>query len=446
MTRSAQVGGGKSLRVECRDRRSWIWTVSVTIAVVLSGMAYSLWWAAVVRHKSWYWITPADIWYSVRTAHWIDWGSLSFVYSNPRSELITLPGFEVLLAPFVVLGSALGLSENAPGLFPNVHPQAWLLIGPISLASAALALFAFDGLAKRLGVGMGKRRVLTVFEAGALWPGLAMWGHPEDVLAVGLAALALSMLLDDRRAVAGWLLGGAIAMQLWVVLVLPAFVAFVGLRKGTALVARAVILPGFLFLAVAIPDLHDAVRTLLRQPAVPSVNHATPWVLLSPKLPHGMVAGGPARSIAIVVALGAGAIARTWRHDPTRVVWLMAMVLGARCVFDAVMVPYYVMPAVALALVAAATAPPARFALTAIAAAGLTVMTFTHHGLWEYWLMMTALIGAVLGMAWPGETSRPLNASTAALSEDTGAPVLGWREDDDIVPERGPVAVTTTGG
>jgi hypothetical protein len=442
MTHS-QVVEGKSLRVESRSRRSWVWIV--TVAVVLSGMAYSLWWAAAVRHASWYWITPADIWYSVRTSHWIEWGSLSFVYSNPRSELITLPGFEVLFTPFVLLGSALGLSENAPGLFPNVHPLAWLLIGPISLASAGVALFALDRLAGRMGVGMGKRRLLTVFEAGALWPGLAMSGHPEDVLALGLAALALSMLLDDRKTVAGWLLGGAIAMQLWVLLLLPAFVAFVGLRKAAALLARAVILPGFLFLAVAVPDFHDAMRTLLQQPAFPSVNHATPWVMLSPTLLHGMVAGGPARSIAIVVALAVGVIARIWRHDPARVIWLIAVALGARCVFDAVIVPYYVMPTVALALAAASIAPPARFALTAIAGAGLTVMTFTHHGMWEYWLMMTALVVTMLVVAWPQESrAQPLDCASA-LPNDTAISTLGSGQDGATL-DSDPVAAVPPGG
>ena len=234
---------------------AWIWIAVASGAVVVSGMAYSFWWAPVVRHSPGYWITPGDIWFSVRTAHWIGWGSLSFVYSNQRSELITLPGFEVLLTPFVLFSSALGLSENAPGLLPNVHPQAWLIIGPVTLASGAVALFAFDGLARRLHVPIGIRKLLTVLEAAAIWPALAIWGHPEDVLAIGLSVYAFSHVLDDRWVTAGWLLGAAIAMQLFAVFLVPVLLAVTGSRKGIALLARASIFPGFLFVAVAIPRL-----------------------------------------------------------------------------------------------------------------------------------------------------------------------------------------------
>src|ERR1700691_3221386 len=203
-----------SLRMDKNTPRPWIWVVAVSAAFVLSGMAYSLWWAPVVRHQS-SWIVPGDIWYAVRTAHWIGWGALSYVYSNIRAGLITLPGFEMLLTPFVLLSSALGLSESAPGLLPNLQPQAWLIIGPVTIASASVALFAFDSLARRVRVSKCRRMGLTILEAAAMWPAVVMWGHPEDVLAVGLLVFALDRLLAGREVAAGWLLGGAMAMQLF---------------------------------------------------------------------------------------------------------------------------------------------------------------------------------------------------------------------------------------
>jgi hypothetical protein len=382
--------------------------VVVTAAVIVSGMAYSLWWAPVVRHSSWYWITPGDFWATVRTAHWIGWGSLSFVYSNPRSELITLPGFEVLFAPFVLLSSALGLTESPPLFFPNIHPHAWFLLGPISMATVAVALLATDGLARRLDVPMGGRRVLVLLEAVAMWPTLVLWGHPEDVLAVAFAVFALSMILDSRNVAAGWLLGGALAMQLFAILLVPVFVAVVGVRKGVALVARAAIFPAFLLLAVAIPDFHNASRILLQQPADTLMNHLTPWLALSPTIAHGYVAGGPARTTCLLVALGAGFTTRIRKPDSAGVVWLMAAVMASRCVFDAVMVPYYVMPAVAMSLVVSARAGWIRLTLTTLIGAGLTVMTFTHHGMWVYWVLMTALIGAMLASAYPAVRLHPV--------------------------------------
>jgi hypothetical protein len=383
--------------------RMWPWVLLVSAAVVATGMAYSLWWAPVVRHQS-YWLTPGDIWYSVRTAHWIGWGSLSFVYSNNRSELVTLPGFEVLLTPFVLLSSALGLSESAPGLFPNIHPQAWLLIGPVTLASVAVGLGAFDSLARHMKIAPRTRRLLIVLEAMALWPTVALWGHSEDVLAVGFLVLALTKLMKGQDTAAGWLLGGAIAMQLFSVLAVPVLLGLVGLRRGSRLLTRASILPGFLFIAVAVPDFHAAVWTLFQQPAFPIGNHATPWVHLAPKLARNVVAGGPARSLGLICAVLTGVLARARRDDPATLIWLMAAALGGRCIFDSVMVPYYVMPVVALSLVAAAGNGYVRVTLTSAAGAALTVMVFSHHGMWAYWSLMTAIMSAMLGLAWPNSS------------------------------------------
>jgi hypothetical protein len=380
--------------------RMWPWVLIVSAVVVATGMAYSLLWAPVVHHQS-YWLTPGDIWYSVRTAHWIGWGSLSFVYSNTRSELVTLPGFEVLLTPFVLLSSALGLSETAPGLFPNIHPQAWLLIGPLTLASVALGLGAFESLARHMEIALRTRRLLIVLAAIALWPAVALWGHPEDVLAVGLLVLALTKALKGGDTAAGWLLGGAIAMQLFSVLAIPVLLGLVGLRRGGQLLARASILPGFLFIAVAVPNFHDAVWTLFQQPAFPLANHVTPWVKLAPKLAPNVVAGGPARSLGLICAVLTGVLARARRDHPASLVWLMAVALGARCIFDPVMVPYYVMPVVALSLVAAAGNGHLRFMFTIAAGAALTVTVFSHHDMWTYWSMMTAIMSGMLGLAWP---------------------------------------------
>ncbi len=270
-----------------RTRADAWWLVAVTAGVVVTGMAYSLWWPAVVRHQSSYWLTPGDMWYSVRTAHWIGWGSLSFVYSNYRSALVTLPGFELLLTPVVVLSSALHLSEQAPGLLGPGKPTDWLLIGPVSLLCSGLPLFTLDALARRLGILTGSRRVLSVAVAAAVWPALAIWGHPEDALALGFAVYALVMVLDERWTPAGWLLGAALAMQLLVVMLVPVFVGLVGWRHGRALLARAAVLPGFLLVAVLVPDFHDAFYVLSHQPADPAPNHITPWLALAPKLGHG---------------------------------------------------------------------------------------------------------------------------------------------------------------
>ena len=398
-----------------RTKANAWWLAALTAVVVLTGMAYSLWWPAVVRHQSFYWATPGDMWFSVRTAHWIGWGSLSFVYSNQRSALVTLPGFELLLTPVVVLSSALHLSEQAPGIIGPGKPTEWLLVGPLSLACAGLPLFAIDALARRLGILGRPRRILSAAVAAALWPGIAIWGHPEDALALGLVVYALLGILDGRWTAAGWLLGAALAMQLLVVVLVPLFIGLVGWRQASAVLARGAVLPGFLLVAVLVPDFHAAYYVLAHQPSDPTPNHVTPWLALAPKLAHDQVSGGLGRLLNGVVAVGAGVPAYRWRRDVWRIVWLAALVLAARTLFEPVMVPYYVMPGLALSLVAGRR-HTLRWLGVCVAGAGLTVMTFTHHGRWEYWLALTGLTAAMLTLAWPvqpvrGAKDRDLPAS-----------------------------------
>ena len=389
----------------------------VTLLVVASGMGYSIWWPPVVRHQSWYWLEPGDIWGTVRAAHWVGWGGFSFIYSS-RTGLVTLPGFHVLLTPFVMLSSALGLSETAPGVPPLPNPHAWLLIGPVILACSAVALFAFDMLARTLRISLTRRRLLAVAEAAALWQAIAIWGHPEDVIALGLAVFAIDQMLKQHWTAAGWLLGGAIGMQLYTIALVPLFIGVVGLRRAPALLARAAVIPGFLFVAVAVPNPHATFHALFDQPNYPKVDFPTPWVQLAPKLEHGAVAAGPGRLIGLAVATAIGVIASRRRDNAMWVVWLAASALAARCLFESVMVPYYVVPAIALALIVVTRRGWMRWCLACMAGAGLTDLTYFRPGMWIYWLEMAGVFTALLLLAWPRRMPGEAAADSESLARD----------------------------
>lgn len=68
-----------------------------------------------------------------------------------------------------------------------------------------------------------------------------------------------------------------------------------------------------------------------------------------------------------------------------------------------------------------------------MAGAGLTVMAFSHHGEWTYWSMMTAIIAALLALAWT-----PVGAPSP---EEPGTPDIATNASPDHGPERAPVAV-----
>ena len=406
-----------------RHPKPLVLPVLLTLAVVLSGMAYSIWWPAVVRHQGWYWAQPQDFWATYRDAHLVGWGYLSAVYEN-ATGLVTLPGYPILLAPIAMLTSTLGLVEAAPQVV-ILKPGAWLIAGPYALMTAGVALAGFDSLVRRLGISRTRRRLFLVAETVAIWPALAIWGHPEDILAIGLVAFVLAAAIDGAWTRCGWLLGGAIAVQLLAVLVVPVVLAAAGRRRAVPILMRASVLPGFLLVAVLVPDFHDAWRALTQQPNYSTINHPTPWMLLSPTMRPHVVAAGPGRIVGLVVALLCGLLAIKWKHDPGRLVWLVATALAARCMFEAVIAPYYVMPAVALALVVGVRSSRIHWLLACGAGFIVTVVTHFHADMWVYWLEMAIPLFALMAITWPGTRSALREVSADDMELESGLRMSG---------------------
>lgn len=419
------------------ERITW-WILGVTVAFILSGMAYSLFWPLVVRHVHWYWLVPGDLWSTVRGAHFIGWGGLSFVYVR-HTALITLPGFDVLLMPAALMDSAIGLAESAPGLLPVPKPDSWLLLGPYTMALVAVALFGADALARRLGARRAVRRLIAVGVACASWPAIAFWGHPEDVVALGLVMFAMARALNGKHTSAAWILGSAVAMQLFAVIFVPVFVGLLGVRKGGAFCTRAAVIPLFFLVAVLVPDFHHAWSTLTNQPNYPTVNHATPWVAIAPKIARGVVAAGPPRIAGFVLAGLVGVLVYRRRNDPRFVVWSMLLVMVIRAAFETVFVPYYVMPAVVLAFVSAATNGNFRRLVVVCTGVLVTITTHWYFEDWGYWLQILVLLGVLAFVTWPSRRKTTLLASAdLRLSSDgtAGVPVSDLMGDP--TPDRRP--------
>ena len=401
-----------------RHGTAW-WTLALTALVAVTGMAYSLWWVPVVRHGPDGWLRPGDLLGTVRTSTYIANGYVSYLYSL-HTALVTLPGFAIVLMPFVKLSELLHLVP-ATTLVPILRPSEWLLIGPVSMATSGVALGGLDALARTLGTSLVRRRILLVAEAAAVWPVVALWGHPEDVLALGLGALALSRAIEGRTVSAGWLLGAALAMQLYVVLLVPVLVGVLGVRRSVDLLGRAAVLPGALFLAMLVPNAHGTLHALLDQPNFPTVDYPTPWVLLAPHIGHDVVAAGPGRMVGLAGACGLGFVAARRRGDRVVVVWLAGAALAFRCLTEAVMDPYYVAPTIAVALVAVAPCSWRRWLPVAAAGAALTVLTYDRPGMWWYWLEMAGAFAVLLAPGWPWRPARPRQVAAAAPESDAPA-------------------------
>ncbi len=330
------------------------WPLGCTLAVVVTGMVFTLTFQRLARHAPG-WDTPEDFWGIVRASHYIQWGSIGYIYSG-GTGVLTLPGFEVLLAPLAWLTSTLRLSESFPIVIN--YPTGWLLLGPIMLATDAVLLVAVDCLAEKLGVSSARRRVVCVLAGLFTWPALVVWGHPDDVVALGLALFAVMALNDGRTRRAGWLIGMAIAIKLDVALALPILAMMVPRKDLKGLIARAAAIPAFLAVVCIGSNPHDALRSLVTQPEHVFSKWSTPWLSVATRLGHNAIAGGSVRRFSLVVVV----VICGWlyRHAKNRgvkldvAVWSIAAVLACRLLFEAQLYYYYFVPALVLFVVVAA--------------------------------------------------------------------------------------------
>lgn len=415
-----------------RAPHQWGFLTFISALFVVAGCLYCFVLGPAVRHVPAFWASPSDLGNTFRSASDLARGHVSTVYG--RSGLVSFPGILLLLLPFGALSSAfqttvVQISQGGrplPQLQTTVvhqylanpvighgggnvyvaQPQWLLVVFPFTLVLACSALFAFDALARQLGVTMGHRRLLAVVEAGLLSSPIVETGHPEDVVAVALAVYALVYVLRGRWAPAGWLFGMAIAFQPLVLLMAPILLVVAGWPEALAFAGRSA-LPSAALLALPLATgFSSTIRTLLYQPNYPLVDHQTPWTALAPHLGgSGMglsVASGPGRMFAIAAAGFIGYRARRWREDPEQLLWACAVALGLRCYTESVMDPYYTWPALALGVVLVARRSAPRYAAAIAVASATTVVSLEHAIAWlPWWLATVGGMSILLAVASP---------------------------------------------
>jgi hypothetical protein len=380
--------------------------VLATAALVAAGMISTTCWPLLVGKSAW--ALPHDLWGTLVAARRLVHGNWSGLYAKPTG-LVTLPGAAVILAPVVVIIDAARLSLQIPGPH-NPHPGVWLLAGPYEIAVSAVALFAADAIAEHLGVARRGRALLAAASAVALWSVAVRWGHPEDAVAVGLFLFGILALSRSQTGRSGWLIGAAVAVQPLVLLALPLAAVVIKPRRLAGFLARAAAPSALLLGAAAAANWKATVSAVTSQPNSPAVNHPTAWTSLAPHLGTGAVAAGPARVLAIAVACGCALIAgRRWRaaldsdgwssRILQELLWWAAVALALRCVFEPVMVAYYLWPALAVALIAASPSWP-RLITTSVAAVALTYASqLSWRSPWTWWAPMIAGLALTLFLA-----------------------------------------------
>jgi len=384
-----------------------------TIVMICVGMAGTIWGPVYYHEQAW--AVPDDLWATLVAAQRFLHLDLAGLYTAP-TNLVSFPGAALILVPVAAVMDAAGIPIQAGP--QDVHPVGWLVAGPLETLISAVALFAADALAERMGVSLLKRFLLAAAGATALWNVTVRWGHPEDAVAVGLLLYAVLALSNGRLNRAAWLAGAGVAVQPLVLLAFPLLAAAVAPKRLPGFLARFATPAVVLLAAAAAANWTATIHAVTNQPNAPTIDHPTPWIYVSWLAPHmsgGSVAAGPARALAVLVACGCGLLtwrrwqtarlAGAWRPDDlAALLWWIAVTLALRTVFEPVMVSYYVWPPLAVALVAAS-----RDWIRLISASVTAiVLTFLAQGSWRnpwvWWTPVVVVLGLTLAAARPARS------------------------------------------
>jgi len=404
------------------------WPLIATVTILVTGMAYSFWWAHIYYH-AYGWITPADIWSTFRDAHWVGWGSEGAIYDS-NTSLVTFPGIAVLLTPLALLQNPLHLTASFPLYLAK--PTEWYILGPVNLLLGGFVLFAMNVLATRLEIPARRRILLVWFEAVLVWPVVAVWGHPEDIVAVAFAVYALVSVYDHKWLHAGFFLGLAVAFQPLVLLMIPALFAFIPIRRWPIVIGETALPSAVLLIGPLLREWGPTTRSLIQQPNFPNLNYPTPWLALAPKLPpyryaksyefHELalangktayaaspkklftgvvVAAGPERDISLVLAILIGLYLLRRRPSWPRLVWWMGVALSLRCAFESVLDPFYFFPGIALLIIAAFATSWKEISLTVLFSVACTLASYWRIEEWGYYFLVVGMLALACISAFP---------------------------------------------
>jgi hypothetical protein len=406
-----------------RAIRSRAIPASGTIALLIVFMASSLWILPAYHHSLGWWYT-ADIWNYLQLAHLTDIGAYQAIYSQPT--ISTTPGVVAVLAPVWWIIHAAGMSVSFE--LRVLRPTAWLVLGPYEVLLSAPALFAVDAVAVRLGASTARRVLICAAEVYALY-NVVLWGHPEDAIAVACLLYACLASSEGQWKRAGWWLGVAVAFQPFVLLSLPLLFFLIPRSKLMGFLSRAAMPTCALLVLPLSLDWSVTIHDFVAQATFSTLNRPTPWLRFAPSLGtdgfHGatgvMAAGdGPARLLAVLFAVVLGIVLRRSVHRLDMLVAAVALSLSLWCDFETVIAPYYVWPAIAVALIGlTATSTPRTAATLVFAGIADIASNADLHAEWVWWVIVCAL-GALVTVSWP---------------------IADTHADEDVVPHRPRLAV-----
>jgi hypothetical protein len=366
--------------------------LAVSLLAVIGAMAFAMLDSSVLHGSGQYEASFDDLW-----RNWADGAYMTFgggyghIYVLDRT-LETAPALQVGIAPIARWAS--GLSFPNPSVV--LYPQAFWVAGPLFLSALALPLCAGDRWLQVMGVSDLRRRLPVLAVMAITLPPIALFGHPEDMIALGAMLYGLMAAMEGRHRATGWWLGVALAFQFFAFLAVPIALVFLKRRQWAAAVVPMVLVPLSVLLIPLVSEPSATIRQLLHQRVYEDMGYTSPTWHLDPG--EGALIRVLVALVSIPVALVLARILPPDRKAAAHlVIWVVALLFALR-VFEPELVPYFLAPTLALLPISASRAPRWRF----FAACGLAVWLnwWVHVAVDARWSLWLLLIGQLVALGW----------------------------------------------
>ena len=333
---------------------------------------------------------------------------IEHIYTGQGYLLIAFPGFIYGMGIATWIAHLCGMVAPMGTLYGFHHqlyilPQgaSWNLIIPLSAAVGLVPIVAADSLLRDLGADRWSRYLGTVVCAVLLWWISIYWGHPDDAIAVGLLLWGASSIFRGSSRRGYWYIGFGLCCQPLIALAIPILLAITAWRKWGGAIARMLLPSIIVLLPPFIGSPGATFRQIVLQPAMTPFK--TPWLSLAPHVPKTVfsaygsyeVSGGSVRAVSVLAALGLGiwtaiSVRRHGPYERAYVVWLMGVALSFRVLVEPVLLPYYVVPVLAILMISASSRGVWRSLLySACAVIQICAVSF-YSAPWPYWCCLLA--------------------------------------------------------
>jgi hypothetical protein len=389
--------------------------LGMTLVAVVGAMAFSMLDFSLLHGVGqWYEAGFNDFWRSWASSSYMTYsGGYGHIYAL-NTALETAPAWLFTIAPVSRLAFGLPFPYPSAVLYPN----AFWLAGPVFLGAMVLPMCAGDRWMQYLSVTDIRRRVTVLSVMAITLPPIALFGHSEDLIALGAMLYGLIAALEGRSRAAGVWLGVAFAFQFLAILAIPIALVLLKRRQWLEAIVPMVIVPLIVLVVPLSTEPSATLRQLLHQQVFFDMGFISPTWYLDP---------GVGAFIRVVVALAAipaaFVLARLLPEDKKAsadiVLWTLALLFALR-VCEPELLPYFLAPTLALFPISASRGPWWRLAGASVLAVWLNWWLHDPvQGRWLEWLFLIAQLAALGWLGWP---SSSLEAGDAKITARKGSP------------------------